>query len=109
MCPSSQSNITTLANIPEGTAVNNVELRPGDGGKIARSGGNSAIVEGAVGDKIRVRLPSGSLKMLPSTCRATIGVLAGHGRSEMPCAPPVRPTTRPRRAVSCTLTSAVSR
>ncbi|MBV18597.1 MAG: 50S ribosomal protein L2 [Euryarchaeota archaeon] len=77
-------NITTLANIPEGTAVNNVELRPGDGGKIARSGGNSAIVEGAVGDKIRVRLPSGSLKMLPSTCRATIGVLAGHGRSEMP-------------------------
>ncbi len=77
-------NITTLANIPEGTAVNNVELRPGDGGKIARSGGNSAIVEGVIGGKVRVRMPSGSLKLLPGTCRATIGVLAGHGRSDMP-------------------------
>ncbi|MDA0877643.1 MAG: 50S ribosomal protein L2 [archaeon] len=77
-------NITTLSKIPEGTAVNNLELRPGDGGKIARSGGNSAIVEGMVGDKVRVRLPSGSLKLLPATCRATIGVLAGHGRSDMP-------------------------
>jgi large subunit ribosomal protein L2 len=77
-------NITTLGKIPEGTAVNNLELRPGDGGKIARSGGNSAIVEGMVGDKVRVRLPSGTLKLLPSSCRATIGVLAGHGRSDMP-------------------------
>jgi large subunit ribosomal protein L2 len=77
-------NITTLSKIPEGTAVNNLELRPGDGGTIARSGGNSAIVEGMVGDKVRVRLPSGSLKLLPATCRATIGVLAGHGRSDMP-------------------------
>lgn len=77
-------NVTTLGNIPEGTQINNLELRPGDGGKIARAGGNSCIVESKLGDKVRVRLPSGKVKELPFACRATIGVLAGHGRSEMP-------------------------
>lgn len=77
-------NITKLANIPEGTAINNVELRPGDGGKIARTAGNSAVIEAHLGRKVRVRLPSGVSKDLVGTCRATIGVLAGHGRGEMP-------------------------
>jgi large subunit ribosomal protein L2 len=77
-------NITRLANIPEGTAINNLELRPGDGGKIARAAGNSCIVEARIGGKVRIRLPSGALKELPANCRATIGVLAGHGRDEMP-------------------------
>ena len=77
-------NVTQLGNIPEGTAIYTVELRPGDGGKIARSGGNSCLVESRVGDKVRVRLPSGALKEISANCRATIGVLAGHGRDEMP-------------------------
>ena len=77
-------NITELGNIPEGTAINNLELRPGDGGKVARSAGNSCTVESRVGEMVRVRMPSGSLKELPANCRATIGVLAGHGRDEMP-------------------------
>ena len=77
-------NITRIANIPEGTAINNLELRPGDGGKIARAAGNSCIVEARIGGKVRIRLPSGALKELPANCRATIGVLAGHGRDEMP-------------------------
>ena len=78
-------NITELSNVPEGTAINNLELRPGDGGKIARTAGNSATVEAHLdGGKVRVRLPSGVSKDMPATCRATIGVLAGHGRSEMP-------------------------
>ncbi|MDE0557718.1 MAG: 50S ribosomal protein L2 [Candidatus Poseidoniaceae archaeon] len=77
-------NITRIANIPEGTAINNLELRPGDGGKIARAAGNSCIVEARVGDKVRIRLPSGAIKELPENCRATIGVLSGHGRDEMP-------------------------
>ena len=48
-------NITSIANIPEGTAVNNLELRPGDGGKIARTAGNSAIIEAHLdGGKVRV-------------------------------------------------------
>ena len=78
-------NITSIAKIPEGTAVNNLELRPGDGGKVARTAGNSATIEAHLDNgKVRVRLPSGVSKDMPSTCRATIGVLAGHGRSEMP-------------------------
>jgi large subunit ribosomal protein L2 len=77
-------NITRIANIPEGTAINNLELRPGDGGKIARAAGNSCIVEARIGGKVRIRLPSGAVKELPANCRATIGVLAGHGRDEMP-------------------------
>ena len=76
--------MTMLDQIPEGTPVCNVEARPGDGGKFARSGGNSAFVDTRMGDKVRIRLPSGSLKDLPAKCRATIGVLAGHGRTEKP-------------------------
>ena len=77
-------NITKLSQIPEGTPVNNVESRPGDGGKFARSGGNSAVVESNMGDSVRIRLPSGRLKELHSDCRATIGVLCGHGRTDKP-------------------------
>jgi large subunit ribosomal protein L2 len=77
-------NITEIGNIPEGTAINNLELRPGDGGKVARSAGNSCMVEARVGEMVRIRMPSGSLKELSTKCRATIGVLAGHGREEMP-------------------------
>ena len=78
-------NITSISNIPEGTAINNLELRPGDGGKVARTAGNSASIEAHLDNgKVRVRLPSGVSKDMSSSCRATIGVLAGHGRSEMP-------------------------
>jgi large subunit ribosomal protein L2 len=59
-------------------------MPPGDGGKFARSGGNNAMLETRMGDRVRVRLPSGNLKDLPAKCRATIGVLAGHGRTEKP-------------------------
>ncbi|MBT3641886.1 MAG: 50S ribosomal protein L2 [Euryarchaeota archaeon] len=77
-------NVTTLDRIPEGTPVCNVELRPGDGGKFAKSGGNSAILETRMEDTVRVRLPSGKLKELHSKCRATIGILGGHGRTDKP-------------------------
>ncbi len=77
-------NITALSRIPEGTPINNVELRPGDGGRLARSGGNHATLETRMGDRVRIRLPSGRLKDLPAACRASIGVLAGGGRAEKP-------------------------
>ncbi|DAC27414.1 MAG TPA: 50S ribosomal protein L2 [Candidatus Thalassarchaeaceae archaeon] len=77
-------NITTLGSIPEGTPISNVEARPGDGGKIARSGGNSAVVESNMGDIVRVRLPSGRMKELNANCRASIGILGGHGRTDKP-------------------------
>ena len=77
-------NVTTLSQIPEGTQICNLELRPGDGGKIARSGGNSAMIDTRMGKYVRVILPSGHSKDLPAKCRATIGVLGGHGRTEKP-------------------------
>lgn len=77
-------NVTNLSEIPEGTPISNVEARPGDGGKYARSGGNNAMLETRMGETVRVRLPSGALKDLNAKCRATIGVLAGHGRTEKP-------------------------
>jgi len=78
-------NITTISNVPEGTAINNLELRPGDGGKVARTAGNSAFVEAHLDNgKVRIRLPSGTSRDMSGKCRATIGVLAGHGRGEMP-------------------------
>ena len=77
-------NVTTLSQIPEGTQICNIELRPGDGGKIARSGGNSAMIDIRMGDYVRIIMPSGGSKDLPANCRATIGVLGGHGRTEKP-------------------------
>ena len=75
-------NVTNLSQIPEGTPISNIEARPGDGGKFARSGGNSAVLEARIDDRVRVRLPSGRVKDLPADCRANIGVLSGHGRNE---------------------------
>jgi large subunit ribosomal protein L2 len=77
-------NITLLGNIPEGTMVFNIELRPGDGGKLARQAGSYAVVVGRSGDKVIVTLPSGEGKELPAQCRATIGIPAGAGRVEKP-------------------------
>ena len=54
-------NILPLGKIPEGTMVYNIELRPGDGGKLARQAGSYALVVGRSGDKTIVKLPSGKL------------------------------------------------
>ncbi|AFZ70599.1 ribosomal protein L2 [Caldisphaera lagunensis DSM 15908] len=77
-------NILPLNKIPEGTYVFNVELRPGDGGKLARQAGSYALVLGKSGDKVRIRLPSKVEKELDGNCRATIGIPAGAGRIEKP-------------------------
>ncbi|MCE4612066.1 MAG: 50S ribosomal protein L2 [Desulfurococcales archaeon] len=77
-------NILPLGKIPEGTMVYNIELRPGDGGKLARQAGSYALVVGRSGDKTIVKLPSGKEKMIPNTARATIGIPAGAGRTEKP-------------------------
>ncbi|MGC8566752.1 MAG: 50S ribosomal protein L2 [Caldisphaera sp.] len=77
-------NILPLSKIPEGTLIFNVELRPGDGGRLARQAGSYALVLGKSGDKIRIRLPSKVEKDLEGNCRATIGIPAGSGRTEKP-------------------------
>ena len=66
-------NCMPLKNIPLGTQVHNVELRPGKGGQIVRSAGGSAQVMAKEGKYVQLRLPSGEVRMFLNTCRATIG------------------------------------
>ncbi|WP_414044196.1 50S ribosomal protein L2 [Macrococcus animalis] len=66
-------NALPLANIPVGTVIHNIELKPGKGGQLVRSAGTSAQVLGKEGKYVLVRLKSGEVRMILSTCRATIG------------------------------------
>ncbi|WP_281192239.1 50S ribosomal protein L2 [Staphylococcus felis] len=66
-------NALPLKDIPVGTTIHNIELKPGRGGQIARSAGASAQVLGKEGKYVLVRLRSGEVRMILSTCRATIG------------------------------------
>ncbi|MGV3244582.1 50S ribosomal protein L2 [Staphylococcus sp. 11261D007BR] len=66
-------NALALKDIPVGTVIHNIELKPGHGGQIARSAGASAQVLGKEGKYVLVRLRSGEVRMILSTCRATIG------------------------------------
>ncbi|OIB59165.1 50S ribosomal protein L2 [Natrialba sp. SSL1] len=77
-------NTLPLAEIPEGVPVCNVEANPGDGGKFARSSGVNADLITHDRNAAVIQLPSGEVKRLDPQCRATIGVVAGGGRTEKP-------------------------
>ncbi|UTH14014.1 50S ribosomal protein L2 [Macrococcus equipercicus] len=66
-------NALPLQNIPVGTVIHNIELKPGKGGQLVRSAGTSAQVLGKEGKYVLVRLRSGEVRMILATCRATIG------------------------------------
>ncbi len=66
-------NTLPIGNIPEGTLVHNIELKPGKGGQIARSAGNSAQILGREGKYTLIRLSSGEVRKVLNTCRATVG------------------------------------
>jgi len=77
-------NTLTLANIPTGTYICNIEARPNDGGKFVRSSGVQAIVVDKSEDRVGIRMPSGKTKWFNARCRATVGIVAGGGRVEKP-------------------------
>ncbi|RKP12369.1 60S ribosomal protein L2 [Piptocephalis cylindrospora] len=79
-------NTLPLGSMPEGTIICNVEEVPGDRGSLARTSGNYATVIGHSDNdrKTRIKLPSGSKKVINSACRATIGIVAGGGRIDKP-------------------------
>ncbi|KAJ8542953.1 hypothetical protein K7X08_005476 [Anisodus acutangulus] len=79
-------NVLPLRSIPEGAVVCNVEHKVGDRGVFARCSGDYAIVISHNPDNgtTRIKLPSGSKKIVPSGCRAMIGQVAGGGRTEKP-------------------------
>jgi len=68
-------NALPLENIPVGTVVHNVELKPGKGAEIARSAGASAQILGREGKYVMLRLQSGETRKVLGTCMATIGVV----------------------------------
>ncbi len=68
-------NCLPLQNIPVGTLIHNVELFPGKGGEMVRSAGGSAQLMAKEGKYATLRLPSGEMRMVPISCRATIGVV----------------------------------
>ncbi len=66
-------NALPVANIPVGTVIHNIELKPGKGGQLVRSAGNGAQLMAKEGDYATVRLPSGEVRKVRMECRATIG------------------------------------
>jgi large subunit ribosomal protein L2 len=68
-------NSLPLKNIPAGTMVHNVELKPGKGGQMARAAGAAAQLMAKEGKQAHLKLPSGEVRVVPLDCRATIGQL----------------------------------
>jgi len=66
-------NVLPMDNIPMGTEVHNIELKPGRGGQMARGAGASANLVAKEGAFVQLRLPSGEVRMVRRECRATIG------------------------------------
>ena len=75
-------NALPLRNIPVGTVVHNVELKPGGGGKMARSAGSSVQLVAKEGTRATLRLPSGEMRMVTLDCRATVGEV-GNAEAEL--------------------------
>ena len=79
-------NILPLGQVPEGTVVTNVEEKAGDRGALGRTSGNYVTVIGHNPDegKTRVKLPSGAKKVIKSSARGMVGIVAGGGRTDKP-------------------------
>ena len=68
-------NCMPIDSIPVGTLIHNIELNPGQGGKLVRTAGQSAQLMAKEGKYAHVRLPSGEMRLILAKCRATIGVV----------------------------------
>ena len=66
-------NSLPISNIPVGTLVHNIELKPGKGGQLVRSAGSAAQLLAKEGDYAQIRLPSGEVRLVAQVCYATIG------------------------------------
>src|SRR3989337_49589 len=77
-------NIMPLGDVPAGTMVCNIELQPGDGGKVSRSSGAYATVVAHTPLGTMIKFPSGKARYLNNLCRTMIGVVSGAGRLDKP-------------------------
>jgi len=76
-------NAMKLKNIPVGTLVHNIEMNPGQGGKLARSAGGYAQIMGRDGKYVSLRLPSGEMRYILGECMATIGTIGNEDFANM--------------------------
>ncbi len=74
--PITAGNMLTLAQIPVGTLIHNLEIVPGKGGQLVRGAGTSATIMGFESAYALVKLPSGEMRRMLSNCRATVGQLS---------------------------------
>jgi len=74
-------NTLPIMNIPVGTMIHNIELRPGKGGELARSAGSSAQILGRENDYVMIRLSSGEQRKVLGTCLATVGEVGNEDSS----------------------------
>ncbi len=95
-------NTLFLSDVPLGTIIHNIELRPGQGAALARSAGSYAQLTAREGKYAVLRMPSGELRMILITCKATIGAVSNpdhnlevHGKAGRKRWLGVRPRTRP--------------
>lgn len=79
-----EGNILALKEMPIGTNIYNIETWPGNGGKLIRSAGSSAIISKKMNGRVGILLPSKKEIMLDERCRASIGIIAGNGRLDKP-------------------------
>ncbi|HEY1248752.1 MAG TPA: 50S ribosomal protein L2, partial [Nitrososphaera sp.] len=77
-------NILSLESIPDGTTICNIEKNSGDGGKLIKAAGSSAVVFAHGTEGVTIKLASGRFLALNQKCRAMIGAIAGAGRKEKP-------------------------
>lgn len=74
-------NTLPLNRIPTGTTIHNIELQPGKGAQLCRSAGTSAVINATEGAWAQITLPSGEVRRVPATCRATIGRVGNYEHS----------------------------
>ncbi len=79
-----RGNTLPLSQIPEGTLIYNIESSPGDGGKFVRTTGLAAKIVAKSDKDVSVLLPSKKQRAFSPLCRATVGLVAGSGRTEKP-------------------------
>lgn len=73
-----------IKNIPAGTSIYNIELTPGDSGKLVKAGGAFAVVVSQIKGYTKITLPSKKEKLINNKCRAFVGEIGGAGRLEKP-------------------------
>src|ERR671924_24545 len=77
-------NIIALESVPDGTIVCNIEKNAGDGGKLIKAAGSSAVVFAHGTEGVTIKFPSGKSLTLNSKCRAMVGAISGGGHKEKP-------------------------